>query len=210
MLAVGAAEEVLLRSASGGDDDVGARRLQRVELVKGDDGGGEAGALEFGDDGLGTGLGAVGDEDAGRAVLDEVADGELGHLAGADEQDGFVGERTEDLAGEIDRDRGDGDRGGADLGLGADFFCDGEGALEEGVELAALGALAADGSDLAGDGVGLLDLAEDLGLADDHGVQRGGHAEEVTDGLALAELVEVRLDGGGGDGEVLVEEAEEI
>ena len=66
-----------------------------------------------------------------------------------------------------------------------------------------------DGADFAGDGVGLLDLAEDLRLADDHGVERAGDAEEMADGLALAEFVEVRLDGGGGDGEVFVEEAEQ-
>jgi hypothetical protein len=48
-----------------------------------------------------------------------------------------------------------------------------------------------------------------LRLADDHGVERGGYAEEMADGFALAELVEVRLDGVGGDGEVLVEEVQE-
>ena len=32
----------------------------------------------------------------------------------------------------------------------------------------------------------------------------------MADGLALAELVEVRLEGGGGDGEVLVQEAKEV
>jgi hypothetical protein len=32
----------------------------------------------------------------------------------------------------------------------------------------------------------------------------------MADGLTLSELVEVGLDGGGGDGEVLVEEAEEV
>ena len=74
----------------------------------------------------------------------------------------------------------------ADLGFGADFLGDGEGALEEAVERGG------DGADFAGDGVGLLDLAEDLRLADDHGVERAGDAEEVADGFALAELVEVR------------------
>ena len=67
-----------------------------------------------------------------------------------------------------------------------------------------------DGADFAGDGVGLFDLAEDLRFAYDHGVERGGYAEEVAYGLAVAELVEVRLNGGGGDGEVLVEEAREV
>ena len=39
---------------------------------------------------LGAGLGAVGDEERGGALLDEVAGGELGHLAGADEEDGLA------------------------------------------------------------------------------------------------------------------------
>ena len=129
--------------------------------------------------------------------------GELGHLAGADQQDRLAVERAEDFAGEVDGDRGDGDGRAANLGFGADALGDGEGALQERLERGG------DGADLAGDGVGLLDLAEDLRLADDHGVERGGDAEEMADGLALAELVEVRLDGLGGDGEVLVQEAQE-
>ena len=91
----------------------------------------------------------------------------------------------------------------ADLGLGADALGDGEGALEERLEGGG------DGADFAGDGVGVFDLAEDLRLADDHGVERGGDAEEMADGFALAELVEVGLDGVGGDGEVLVQEAQQ-
>ena len=138
----------------------------------------------------------------GGALLDEMAGGELGHLAGADEEDGLAFERVEDLAGEIDGDRGDGDGAGADLGFGADLFGDGEGALEEAFEGGG------DGADLAGDGVGLFDLAEDLRLADDHAVERAGDAEEMADGFALAELVEVRLEIGCGDVEVFVEEVE--
>jgi hypothetical protein len=49
-----------------------------------------------------------------------------------------------------------------------------------------------------------------LGFADDHGIERTGDTEEMADGLALAELVEVRLEGGGGDGEVFVQESEEV
>ena len=62
----------------------------------------------------------------------------------------------------------------------------------------------------ASDGVGLFDLAEDLRLADDHAVERTGDAEEMADGFAVVVLVEVGLDVGGGDGEVFVEEAEEV
>jgi hypothetical protein len=49
-----------------------------------------------------------------------------------------------------------------------------------------------------------------LGLADDHAVERAGYSEEMANGFALAELVEVRLDVTRGDGEVLVEEAKEV
>jgi hypothetical protein len=67
-----------------------------------------------------------------------------------------------------------------------------------------------DGPYFAGDGVGLFDLAEDLRLTYDHAVERAGHAEEVAYGFALAEFVEVGLDVAGQDGEVFVEEAEEV
>jgi hypothetical protein len=49
-----------------------------------------------------------------------------------------------------------------------------------------------------------------LGLANDHAVERAGDAEEVADGFALAEFVKVGLDVAGWDGEILVEEAEEV
>ena len=100
LLAVGAGEDVAV-GAGGGDDDVGAAGLG-VELLEGDDfggageGGGVVGDLHgdllgdvAGDEG-GLLVGAVGDQDGGRALLDEVTGGELGHLAGADEQDGLA------------------------------------------------------------------------------------------------------------------------
>jgi hypothetical protein len=49
-----------------------------------------------------------------------------------------------------------------------------------------------------------------LRLAYYHAVERAGDAEEMTDGFTLAEFVEVGLDVAGGDGEVFVEEAEEV
>ncbi len=198
MLAVGAAED-LLRGASGGDDDVGTIGLG-VELVEGKDLGGTGGAAQLGGEALGAGLGAVGDYEIGGAVLNEVTGGEFGHLARSHEQDRLSIQRTEDLPGEVDRNRGDGDAGRADLGLGADALGDGEGTLQEAFEGGG------DSANLAGDGVGLLDLAKNLGLADDHGVERAGDAEEMADGIALAELVEVRREGGEGDAEELFEE----
>ncbi len=149
-----------------------------------------------------TRFGPIRDEERGGAVLDEVAHGELGHLAGADDEDLLALEAAEDLAREVDGNGGDGDAGGADAGLGADPFGDVEGALQQWVERGG------DGADLASYAPGLLDLAEDLGLADDERIERTGDAEEVADGLALAVLVDVWLNGGGGDVQEVVEEGE--
>ncbi len=104
-------------------------------------------------------------------MLDEVTRGQLGHLSRAHEKDGPALQGAEDFAREVDCYRGDGDTARADLCLGADLFRDSEGALEKRFELSR------DGADLAGDGVGLFDLAEDLRFAHDHAVERTGDAE---------------------------------
>ena len=110
-------------------------------------------------------------------LADEVADGELGHLAGADEQDVLVGERTEDLARQIDRDRGDGDGADEPIWVSLRTFL-----ATEKADCSRRSSEAAEAAPtVAGDGVGLFDLAEDLGFADDHGVERGGDAEEMAD-----------------------------
>ena len=75
LLAVGPGEDVL-RGSGAGDDDVGAVGLL-VEGVEGDDGGVAAGAVEEVGNLLGAGLGAVGDEDGGCTLLNEMAGGQL-------------------------------------------------------------------------------------------------------------------------------------
>ena len=144
LLAVGTVEDGML-GAGGCEDDVCARGLV-VEEVEWDDlgGAGEARAVDcngavgelHGDlagDLAGELRGAlgssVGDEDGGCSLLDEVARGEVGHLARADDEDGLALQAAEDLAGEIDGDGCDGDGGAADPGFGADALGDGEGAL---------------------------------------------------------------------------------
>ena len=117
---------------------------------------------------------------------DEVPRGDLAHFSGADEKNGAPFERAEDFAGEIDSDGCDGDGVGADAGFAARFFGGGKGALQQVLELAG------DGPGGARHGKGLLDLAENLRLADDHGIEAGGHAEEMADGFLLAVFVEVR------------------
>ena len=109
-----------------------------VELVERNDcrcnGGAAEEAGEAVGDVAGAGLGAVGDEERGGTVLDEVSGGEFRHFSCADDEDLLAAEGAEDLASEVDGDRGDGDGGGADLGFGADALGDGEGFLEQGVE----------------------------------------------------------------------------
>jgi len=218
-LAVGAVEDSLLR-AGGCDDDVGTRGLL-VEVVEGDDLGcaGEAGPVD-GDGSIGKLHGylvgdlscelrgalmsTVGDEDGSCALLDEMPRGQIGHLARAYDKHCLSSQATEDLTCHFDGDRGDGDGRAADLGLGADTLGYGEGTLQQRLQRRG------DSADLVRDGIGLLDLAEDLRLADYHGVQRAGDAEEMTDRLAVAELVKVRLDGVGWNGEVFVQEAKEV
>ncbi len=73
VLAVRAAED-FLRGTGRGDDDVGAGGLF-VESVEEDGFGVNGGATEVGGECFGAGLSAVGDEDGGGAVLDEMACG---------------------------------------------------------------------------------------------------------------------------------------
>ena len=178
-LSVLAAEDGM-RRAGGADDDVGFGGCF-VELIEGDDPAVEglgklAGAL----------LRAVGDEDGACSLLHEMAGCEFAHFSCADEEDGAAVERAEDFAGQFDGDRGDGDGVGADGGFGADALGCGEGGLEEMFELAG------DGASGAGDGKSVFDLAENLRFADDHGVEAGGDAEEMANGLLIAVLVDVR------------------
>ena len=136
---------------------------------------------------------AVGDEDGGDAAGDQGAGEQLGGLAGADDEHAAVAEVAERAPRQLDRDRGDRDVLLADPGLIAGAAAGGEGAAEEAVEDRPGAAL--DQSQL----VGALDLALDLGLAEDHRVEPGGDAEEVADRVAGAQRVEVAEQLGGAD-----------
>ena len=110
-------------------------------------------------------VGAVGDEDVGRARAAQVAGGQFGHLARAHDHDRAVVERAEDLARQLDGSVADGDGHLADAGIGADAFGDAECAGEQAFQPSA------DGPGVLGGGVGVLELAEDLRLADHHGIE---------------------------------------
>src|SRR5580692_9415220 len=70
--------------------------------------------------------------------------------------------------------------------------------------------MAGNGAGGARHGKGFLDLAKDLRLADDHGIQAGGDAEEMAHGRALAMLIDMRVECGGVDAKAAGEKAGEL
>ena len=116
----------------------------------------------------------------------EVLQGQFGHLAGPHQQHVFAGQVAEDLLGQADRGVADADGVVADAGFGAHPFGHGEGLVEQPVEDGAGGLM------LRGLPVGLLHLAQDLGFAHHHGVQAGGHPEDVAHRLRSLVHVEGR------------------
>ena len=118
-----------------------------------------------------------------------MARGQLRHLARAHDHDGAVGQRAENLARQLHRRVADRNGHLADAGLRAHPLGHAEGAGDQAVQPAA------DRAAILGRGVGGLELAQNLRLADHHGIQAGGHAEQVMDGVAALVPVEVRGDG---------------
>jgi hypothetical protein len=95
---------------------------------------------------------------------------------------------VENTAGAVDGNGADAQPALGDARLAHHLLADGEGLLEERIEGRA-GRPA-----FAGLVVRVADLAQDLRLADDHRVERGCDAEEVSDDVALGLLVHVRRD----------------
>ena len=132
----------------------------------------------------------VDDDDVAGPEPGDGGGGQRAHAPGADDEHVEPAEPTEDGlgAGEPGLDEGAADQ--VDLGLGVDPLGHPQGLLEQRVER---------GADVAvGLGVGerAAHLAEDLGLADRHRVQPGGHGEGVGDAAVLVVDVEVRLERG--------------
>src|SRR5437588_1220951 len=126
---------------------------------------------------------AVGHEDLGALDAGHGEGHALAHLAGAEEQDARALEGAQAAGGHVDG--GVGQRGGApaDRRLCPHAFAGDHGVAEEGGQSGAGGAF------FVGRLPGLADLAEDLALAEDHGVEAGGDREQVVDGA----FVEVRV-----------------
>src|SRR5699024_2665647 len=114
--------------------------------------------------------------------------GERAHRAGTDDEDMGVGQRADVLGGPVEAGGDERARHLVEAGLGVDALTGAQGLLDERVEL---------GSDVPvrlGPAEGVPQLAEDLGLADGHGVQTGGDVEDVPDGGVAVVEVEVLLE----------------
>ena len=115
-------------------------------------------------------------------------DHELAHISRAEDQGPPSCEIPEDLLGELHGDARHGERAISYPRLGADLLADPERGVEEPVEDLARAVL------LGCRPVRLADLAEDLTLPDDHGVERRGDPVEVPHGLSVRQPVRVLLE----------------
>ena len=130
---------------------------------------------------LGLPEGAVRDEHLLETLLPEVLEGDLAHLARADDEYLLPAEFAEDLPGELDRHGADGDRVVADPRLRPHPFRDLEGPVEDLFEEGARGRRG------RGRPIGVLHLAQDLRLPYDHGIEAGGDEEEVPVRLVVVQ-----------------------
>ena len=134
---------------------------------------------------LRVGAGPVDDALLAEPLALEREERHLDHLARADHQRALVAELLEDLPREVHGDPRDGDRAVRDARLVLDPLGGRERALEEPREERPAAAV------LPGDPERILHLPEDLGLADDHRVDRRCDPEDVGDGLVVPVLVGV-------------------
>ena len=133
---------------------------------------------------LGPFEGAVRDHDVLHAVAQEVLGGELGHFACAQKHDVFPVQVAEDLLGKLDRGGADGNRPLRQSGLRTDPLRDGDRLLDQFVQDRA------GGLGLKSNIEGILELAQDLGLAEDQGVQARSNPEGVAHALGIGIDVE--------------------
>ena len=168
-----------LGRAGGGDDDVGGGERGAQILPR------HGAAFELPRQVLGRRQRPAGDGDLLHALRAQVDARELGHLAGAEDEDAQAGEVPEDLLGELDGGVADRDRAFGEPGFVAHALADRERGVEQPMR---------DGAgevEVARRGVGRLHLAEDLRLADDERVEACRDAEEVARGVDAAMAVEV-------------------
>ena len=129
-------------------------------------------------------VGAVGHDDLADAGAHRRVPA-LRDLTGAEHEHRAAAQREHRLLGERDRGRRDGQRLAADRGLRARPLADHERLAEHPGEQLTRRTL------LLGELPRVAHLAEDLALADDHGVEARGHTEEVRDRAVVVVRVQV-------------------
>ena len=147
--------------------------------------------------------GAVGarvDPDVARAALVQGGDGGAGVGAGPHEQDPAGAQRRQEVGGQVEADGDDAAAGAGEPRGAGDPAGGGRGVGQGAVELGGQRPLG------AGDRRGAAQLAGDLPLAHDHGLQPGGGGEELGDGVRAAPGGGDEGAGGGGPGGAGVEE----
>ncbi len=125
---------------------------------------------------------AVRNEQAADVLALQVLGDEFDRNAGTDEQRRVLLEVGEELLRQGYRRVGDRNGARADLGVGAYFFRDRKGVLEQSRQLLA------DGPGALGVAVGVLELAENLRFAQHHGVEPAGHPEDVAQCRVVVQL----------------------
>jgi hypothetical protein len=130
---------------------------------------------------------AVGHREVRRRLRGKMRGAQLDHVARADEQHLLVLQAREDARRELHRRRRHRHARRADAGGAAHLLGDGEGALEEPVQHRAERAGGLGGAR------GLLHLAEDLRLAEHHGIQARGDTEGMAHRLLARQRVQVAL-----------------
>jgi len=149
-------------------------------------------------------VGAIGDKDRSAAMRHQMPGREFAHLARPDDENVLALQRTENLLGQFHRDRSNGNRRRSHRSLAAHAFGDGKGASEELIELSS------NRADGAGGCIGLFHLPQNLRFADHHRIQARSHTEDVPYRLFLAELIQMRIQFGGGKVKVVVQKAAQV
>ena len=168
-----------LRSGRG-DDDVGvAERLRQLFP-------GNRATADCRGQRLGVGRGAARDRDLADALRAQVLRRQRADLAGADDQDAPALEPAEDLSRQLHRREADRHRALAERRLAADALADVERPVKQLAQHRAGAAPFRRGLER------VLDLPEDLRLADDQRVEAGGDAEQMLRRVGVGEREQMR------------------
>ena len=181
-----------LGRAGRSDDDIHIFQVlgQRLE--------GDGPPVELGGQFLPARQGAVGHDDFPDARLKQMSGGQLGHFSGAHQHGAVLVHVAENALGQLHGRIADGNGAGGNGGFCAHALGYGKGLVQQAVEN---DAHAVGGNGLA---IGSLELAENLGFAQHHGVEAGGYGEQMAHGVEIlvnidivAQFIHIRATGGG-------------